>query len=411
VLPFLWIGRQLRARGHDVTLITSSLFRQAAEAAQIPFIPVGKDEDFERLMRDPRIWKLGTGTKAVFDFATLAAGLYWQALQQHRRTSGRPDLLLAPVTAFSARLAREKWGIPLITVHLQPAVILSAHATPVLIPFLHPLLRVLPVSVKRLLFRYSPNPVDLFAGRALRQLCQQNGVTAPSSFFRSWWDSPDGSLLLFPEWFAAPQPDWPTPHFQAPFPLEDLASEQSLPAALTTFLAEHQNRPPVVFTAGSANVQARPFFATALAALQTLNRPGVFVTRDLAQLPADLPPSIYPAEYTPFSPLLKKAAAFVHHGGIGTLSQGFAAAIPQLLMPMAHDQPDNAVRLQTLGAGSFLTPRQFTAPRVTAALDHLLSSPSVRQSCQHVSARLHTPQTEQARAHLLPWIERIGSAL
>jgi len=410
VLPFLWIGRHLRARGHDVTLITSSLFQKAADAAQIPFVPIGKDDDFEKLMRDPRIWKMGIGTKAVFDFATAAAGLYWQALQHQRRNCGRPDLLLAPVTAFSARLAREKWGIPLISVHLQPAVILSAHSTPVIIPALRHLLHWLPVSIKRLLFRYGPNPVDLFAGRALRQLCLQNDVPAPTSFFREWWDSPDGSLLLFPEWFAAPQPDWPQPRYQADFPLEDLSTEQPLPAALSAFLDTHHLKPPVVFTAGSANVQASSFFTTALAALQKLDRPGVFVTRDLAQLPADLPASIFAAEYTPFGPLLKRSAAFVHHGGIGTLSQGFATATPQLIMPMAHDQPDNAYRLKLLGSGSFLTPAQFTPSRVAAALNQLLHTPAVRQSCEQVANQIHSPQHRQSQAGIWPWIEGIGLA-
>ena len=37
-------------------------------------------------------------------------------------------------------------------------------------------------------------------------------------------------------------------------------------------------------------------------------------------------------------------AGLVHHGGIGTSAQALAAGIPQLLMPQAHDQPDNAAR-------------------------------------------------------------------
>lgn len=407
-MPFLWIGRQLRDRGHDVTLITSSLFQKAAAAAQIPFIPIGTDAEFERLMRDPRIWKLGRGTKAVFDFATAAASLYWEALQQQRRSSSRPDLLLAPVTAFSARLAREKWGIPLITVHLQPAVILSAHDTPVIIPAFRHLQALLPVALKRLLFRYGPNPVDLFAGRALRQLCQQNNVTAPASFFREWWDSPDGSLLLFPEWFATPQPDWPQPRFQANFPLEDLSMEQDLPADLCSFLDKHQRSSPVVFTPGSANVQASVFFASAAAALKKLNQPGIFVTRDLSQLPPHLPDTVHAVKYAPFGPLLKRAGAFVHHGGVGTLSQGFAAAVPQLIMPMAHDQPDNALRLQRLGAGSYLSPRHFTPDRVATALNHLLTSPAVRQACDQVAHQVRFPQQGDVQACIWPWIERIG---
>ncbi len=408
VLPFIWLARQLRARGHQPTLVTASLFQKAADAAGIPFVPIGSDDEFETLMRDPRVWKLGAGTQAVFEFATLAAGRYFDAITQQLDGPQRPDLLLAPVTAFGARLAREKWGLPLVTVHLQPAVLVSAHDTPVLLPALHPLLRLLPVVIKRLIFRHGPNPLDFFGGAALRRLCALHDVEPPKSFFHEWWDSPDGALLLFPEWFAPPQPDWPRPRLQWNFPLEDLAAEQPLEPELSAFLARHQERPPVVFTAGSANVQAAAFFATAVEALHRLERPGVLVTRDLTQLPRALPPSIHATAYAPFGPLLEKAAAFVHHGGVGTLSQGFAAGVPQLVMPMAHDQPDNAHRLRRLGAGEFLPPRRFTPVGVASALQRLLADASVADRCANLALRLRHERQRSSVERVMEWLEARG---
>lgn len=404
VLPFLWLARHLQTAGHQPALITASLFQSAASAAGIPFIPVGRDSDFESLMRDPRIWRLGHGTKAVFEYAAHAASLFFDAFSAHAERDGRPDLLLAPVTAFGARLAREKAGIPLVTVHLQPAVLLSSHDTPVIVPSLHFLLSLLPAPLKRLLFRFGPNPVDLFAGPALRRLCLSHAISPPRRFFNEWWDSPDGSLLLFPEWFAPPQPDWPQPRLQTPFPLEDLASENPLPPDLQAFLSRHHDRPPVVFTAGSANVQAAPFFCAAAAALEKLRRPGVFVTRDLAQLPHPLPSSIFAASYTPFGPLLRHSAAFVHHGGIGTLSQGFSAGIPQLLMPMAHDQPDNARRLVRLRAGAFLNPSRFTPENVSRTLASLLNDPLVLENCRQLAVRSSASQASAAAPGIIDWL-------
>lgn len=406
VLPFIWLARHLRTRGHQPLLITASLFQKAADAAGIPFVPIGSDDEFEAIMRDPRVWRLGLGTQAVFEFATLAAGRYYDAVTALLDGPRRPDLMIAPMTAFGARLAREKWGVPLVTVHLQPAALLSAHDTPVLVPALHPLLRLLPVAVKRLLFKFGPNPIDFFGGAALRRLCALHEVPPPRSFFREWWDSPDGTLLLFPEWFAAPQHDWPRPRLQWTFPLEDLAAEQPLEAALGAFLERHRASPPVVFTAGSANVQAADFFAAAVAALRLLDRPGVLVTRDLTQLTADLPPGIHAAAYAPFGPLLKKAAALVHHGGIGTLSQGLAAGVPQLVMPMAHDQPDNAHRLRRLGAGDFLPPRRFTAGHVACALGRLLADPGMADRCADLALRLRHERQQRSVVQVMEWLEK-----
>ena len=394
VFPFIWLGRQLMARGHRVTMITACLFEEHARKAGLNFIPLGEKDEFESMIRDPRIWKLGHGTKVVFDFAAKSVEPYLAAIE----SCGKVDLMLAPVTAFAGRLAREKHGVPLITVHLQPAVFLSAHETPLLHPAMR-LLRAVPVWFKRLLFSL-PNPVDLFARPKVRRICEANGVKPPRSLWREWWDSPDGVLALFPEWFAKPQPDWPTNLLQWTFPLEDLATEQALTPELQAFLASGER--PVVFTPGSANVQASRFFAVAAEAVHRIGCRAVFVTRDPGQVPQDLPASILTVEYAPFSTLLKHASAFVHHGGIGTLSQGFAAGVPQLVMFMAHDQPDNADRLERLGAGIGLSVRQFKPERVANTLRQLLQGANSRASAAKCRARiLEAPEIDV----LMRWIE------
>lgn len=394
VFPFIWLGRHLQARGHRVRMITACLFEEQARKAGIEFIGLGRAEEFESMIRDPRIWKLGHGTKVVFDFAAKSVEPYLAAIEG----CGRVDLMLAPVTCFAARLAREKHGVPLITVHLQPAVFLSVHETPLLHPAMK-VLRLMPVWFKKALFAL-PNPVDLFALPKLRQICAAHDVTPPQSLWREWWDSPDGVLALFPEWFAKPQPDWPKNLLQWTFPLEDLAREQELKPELQTFLANGER--PVVFTPGSANVQARKFFAVATEAVRQVGCRAVFVTREPSQVPANLPHSIFTVDYAPFSSLLKHAAVFVHHGGIGTMSQALAAGVPQLIMHMAHDQPDNADRVERLGAGIGLSVRQFKPDRVALELKRLLSDAPIQEAAVQSA---HLIETAPETSRLIEWIE------
>ncbi len=384
VFPFIWLGRQLQARGHAVTVITACLFEEAVTGAGLAFVPIGTPEEFELLTNDPRIWKAYEGTKLVFEFAAQSAAAFLTAIEGLHGRGEKPDLLMAPMTAFGARMAREKLGIPLITVHLQPAALLSAHETPVLLPGMQHFRKLL-LWLKRLILSL-PNPADRFALPRLKQLFQAHGIQSPRNLFKEWWHSPDGTLLLFPEWFAAPQPDWPAARLQWDFPLEDLASENALEPDLLTFLQAGEK--PVIVTAGSANVQAASFFETITQAILHLNQRAVLVTRKLEQLPANLPSSIMAVEYAPFSSLLPHASAFVHHGGIGTLSQGMAAGVPQLVMAMAHDQPDNGFRLQELSAGRMLSPRQFNKARVSSALKFLLQEPSVKVACREIQERI-----------------------
>ncbi|MFN8516393.1 MAG: glycosyltransferase [Chloroflexia bacterium] len=91
--------------------------------------------------------------------------------------------------------------------------------------------------------------------------------------------------------------------------------------------------------------------------------------------------------YVPLNDILPRAAALIHHGGIGTTAQGLAAGIPQLVMPMSHDQPDNALRLRQLGVGAALPPAKFTGPRVAAVLDQLLRSETTLARCRDLAAR------------------------
>lgn len=400
VFPFIWLGRQLRARGHRVTMITASLFEEAAREAGLGFVPLGTKEEFEAIQNDPRIWKPYQSTQLVFDFAGKNAARGRDAIREIV-VNDRPALMIGSLLAFGARLAREQFGIPLVTVHLQPSVLISMHDTPVFFSEAAWISK-LPRWMKRLIFSM-PNPADTHARPWIRKACAAAGAPPPRSIFKEWWHSPDGVLLLFPDWFAAPQPDWPANLLQHTFPLEDLAAERPLSAELQRFLAAGEK--PIVFTPGSANIQAHHFFDSAFKAVTRLGRRAVFVTRDLSQLPADLPPTIAAVEYAPFSTLVRHASVFVHHGGIGTLSQGFTAGMPQLLMPMAHDQPDNENRLRRLGAGFGLTPKKFTPERVASALQKLTTDPAITAAARQCAARLaHTPPLEPVMA----WLEARG---
>jgi UDP:flavonoid glycosyltransferase YjiC (YdhE family) len=112
------------------------------------------------------------------------------------------------------------------------------------------------------------------------------------------------------------------------------------------------------------------------------------LTRFREQLPSALLASVRHFAYLPLGQLLPRAAALVHHGGVGTVSQALAAGVPQLIRPVAYDQPDNALRVQQLGVGDWLSPRAFRAPAVARKLHRLLNSPDVAQRCRTSACRL-----------------------
>jgi UDP:flavonoid glycosyltransferase YjiC (YdhE family) len=82
-----------------------------------------------------------------------------------------------------------------------------------------------------------------------------------------------------------------------------------------------------------------------------------------------------------YSELLPRAAATVHQGGIGTTAQALRAGRPMLLVvPWAHDQPDNAERCRKLGLSRTVSRDQYRWEVVKSNLDRLLGD--VRYACQ-----------------------------
>jgi rhamnosyltransferase subunit B len=159
--------------------------------------------------------------------------------------------------------------------------------------------------------------------------------------------------------------------------------------------------PPVLLTPGSANMHAADFLEAGLEACRRLGLRALVVTPFKEQLPKQLPAGSGHFDFVAFSLAFPRCAAVVHHGGIGTCAQGMAAGVPQLIMAMAHDQPDNGWRLRHLGVGDYLYPRKFTAATVTETLHRLTNSPAVGNACCQVRERMREQMPAERVAELL----------
>jgi len=242
-------------------------------------------------------------------------------------------VVAAPLIALGARIAQEARGIPLVTVALHPALFRSTSSPPDLPPL--PLSRGLPRFWNR--FWYWLSDVALFdrlmapGANAFRS---ELGLPPVHRLLAGWCFSPRRVLGLFPDWFAPPRPGWPPQARLTGFPLYDGWGAGPAAPEVAEFLGAGD--PPVVFTPGSANRHVRAFFEAAVDASRRLGRRAALVTRFRDEIPSGLPAGVRHFDPVPFSRLFPRAAAVVHHGGIGTSALGLAAGVPQLVMPMAY---------------------------------------------------------------------------
>ncbi len=377
VFPILGLSLELQRRGHRVTFATNEHYAGLAREYGVPFVPLGTEERFQQVIRNPDLWNPQRGPKLV-------RSLFYPALHEqyalYAAAQAEGDAVgITTCFGYGALFAQEKLKMPVLTVHLQPAVLWSDYAPPELSGVFGPL------WLKRLLFRIGVRWVlDPAMCPQLNVLRKELGLPPLRNIVKVW-NSPSGVICLFPEWYAARQLDWPQPLAFADFPLWNRNADVPLAAAVQQFL--EAGTPPLVCTPGSTNLHGQSFFAAALHACRELKRRAIFLTEYPEQLPP-LPDGILPVRYVPLDKLLPRAAAFLHHGGIGSMSQAMLAGIPQVVMPMAHDQFDNARRVERLGVGKSLPATRFTGPRLTKVLQSLLDQPAVTAACRTVSERL-----------------------
>lgn len=399
VFPMIAIGQTLQQRGHRVAIVTSPLHEETIRAAGLGFYPLGTRAEARALLDDPDIWHPYRG------FQTIVRGAVLPAMRPLYEVIAAQDfsntVVAAQSLALGARLAQEKLGVPLATIHLQPSLIRSAIDPPingVAIPswFPRPLVRAWWFLVDKLV-------IDPILAPGVNALRAELGLPPVSRLFHDWLHSPQRALGLFPGWFAPPQPDWPPQIQLTGFPLYDAGAGNPLTEGLRRFLDDGD--PPLVFTFGSAMQHGDEHFRVAIAAAKQLGRRALLLTRDRSQLPATLPDFVRHEPYVPLTDLLPHCALLTHHGGIGTVAQGLAAGIPQVILPMSHDQPDNARRLERLGAGLGLSPTRLQPQRLAHAIDGLLSDHAVHDRCRDLASRTDARRARQSAAAC---IEQLG---
>lgn len=364
LLPFLHLAQGLQALGRSVDLIGSPMHRATAEARGLRFRSWCSEADEQQVLQDPRLFDPRRCLEALFtDFDRHLA-----AQAALLREGEAVEVLIAhPMAVPAAALARAAGSARfVVSACLAPSNLRSCadplHIGPLRIaPWM-------PMAWRRALWAWvDRRVVDPLTLPGLNALRATQGLAPVARFLPHLQQAPDATLTLFPDAFAPPPPDWPAPRLAHGFPLQ--TDGDGADPALQAYLARHPR--PWVFTAGTANQQARAFFTAAVGALQRLGQPGLLLSRSPANLPPGLPEGVAGFAYLPLRTLLPHAAGLVHHGGIGTTAEALRAGVPQLVTPFAFDQFDNAARLQQLGVAAVLPAARLRADRLARGLQAL----------------------------------------
>jgi rhamnosyltransferase subunit B len=393
IFPYMGLGQRLRERGHSVTLVASGHYEAKVAAHGFGFRALISAEENHALLSNPDFWH---PLKAV----PLAAkwGLHFVD-RQYRLLSelaaGAGAVFISNPAVFAAGLVHETSGRPHASLILQPWMILSSIAPPVMPMFD---LNRWPRPLVRLFWRTLDGVGDWFVGRSLNRKRLRLGLKPVRRIF-SHWLSRQRVLGLFPEWYGPVQADWPETIRLVGFPMFDGGQAAELPAEVESFC--RAGKPPVAVTFGTEMMHAERVYHALINMTARLGLRCIVLTKYRGQLPAELPPSMLHSTFAPFQKLFPLCSAVVHHGGIGTTAKALAAGVPQLIVPFGFDQKDNAARVERLGAGLSVRFKPGRLAPIEAALKRVLED-GVTEGCQRVRQRfVDQPDALNAAADLI----------
>lgn len=358
ILPFLRIGSRLKQRGHHITLITHHYWAAAAKKAGIQFFAIDSAPEYSRFVSDEPLLNSPRGIPEFLKRHVFTKILAEYEIIRQQSRSDQTFLITRDLFDTGTRISAEKLGIPFMIIFFAPSQLATWKIR-----------------------------VEMF-----RQACAveinrlRNQMSLPSvNNWESWLAYPATSIALWPDWFAAPDSTWPRGVTPVGFIIDQEDSDE-IPADLQTYLTSGE--PPILITGGTGLYLGAEFYRACAGACSLLDRRAMLVTQHREQVPEDLPESVRWFSYVPFSKVMKNVAAVIHHGGRGTLSCAVAAAVPQLVLAMGADRPDNAVRLKSLGVAEYLLRPAWQPAAVAEKLHALIDSHVVAQECRTLAARM-----------------------
>jgi rhamnosyltransferase subunit B len=388
--PFLALALALQSRGHEAIVATHEQYRNRVLATGLGFRPLRPDYDpFDRVSNRLAMARL-TGSRYILEWLFLHLRETYDDLCEALVGA---DLLISQAIILPAPMVAEKTGIPWVSVVLAPALLLSLSDPPQALPYawMNRAMCATPWLTRNILtliwketWRWC-EPV--------RRLRRELGLAPGGHPLFEGQHSPKLSLALFSGAFAEPQPDWPESMVQTGFLFHD--AQKALSWELEEFLAA--GGAPVVFTLGSAAViNPGEFFQRSFEAVRMMGCRAVLVAGPDSGMASTR--DIFVTGYAPYALLFPRAAAVVHQGGIGTTAQALRAGCPSLIVPFAHDQPDNAARVVRLGAGRTVSRTRYTADAAALELGVLLGNGCYADAAESIGEAIRGENGARAAA-------------
>lgn len=153
-----------------------------------------------------------------------------------------------------------------------------------------------------------------------------------------------------------------------PFPWQKLNSGTVVYASLGTLMNRHDIYRVIAEACARAGVQ----LVLSLGGTGWIDRVG------------SLPGSPIIVDFAPQEELLQSVQLFITHGGLNSAQEALLAGVPCVVVPLFGDQPAVGARMERIGAGIAIQPRDLTVDRLHSAVTKILRAPEYRDNAKRM---------------------------
>uniref|UniRef100_A0A3Q2GNK8 glucuronosyltransferase n=1 Tax=Cyprinodon variegatus TaxID=28743 RepID=A0A3Q2GNK8_CYPVA len=178
-----------------------------------------------------------------------------------------------------------------------------------------------------------------------------------------------------------------------------------LPEDLVTWISGEHGF--VVFTLGSMLSELPEYItSTFLEAFRQI--PQKVIWRYTGKVPGKIPENVKMMKWVPQNDLLAHPGvrAFITHAGSHGAFEGLCHAVPMLMVPVNAEQPDNAQRIASRGAGVVLDITSITTESLLQGLNEVINNPRYKENIRQLSA-LHNDRPMDPLDLSVYWTEYV----
>lgn len=374
-LPFMYLAKELISQGHEAIVCSNEFYKDYSEAHQIPFVVTTTLDDRNKFLKDARLWDPQRGMAAVGEYAGVMFERTYPLLELLCKDAAA---IITHSFAYAGKTCAEQHSIPHISLMISPIQLRSFYKLPTF--YGEKNINWVPRIFKKVLYPLIDRIViDPLFSTQINEYRTRLGLYPIKSFVHYMTQHPL-AIGLWPNWYAPLQPDQRHRAQLVGFPLQ-VEIDTSVSHELTNWI--NMGRPPILVTMGSGYMHS-DHLINVLKEISsyTLER-FIYVGPQIDTL-SEVHPHLYIASHVQLSSILPQCKMIIHHGGAGTLAQATIHGIPQLVIPLSHDQPDNASRIKDNGLGHILWNTQPDTELLNAHIQEVLHSQPIRAKTSQI---------------------------